>query len=114
MGAIDNLDGIATRLNLRLANQIGALADVPPIADLQESPYRMVLLAIGIDRVLDEFGCASNGRSVDIAIMRSLCLFVRKILSKKLATARRTQTPLSGKFIIWASGQARAFRRCGV
>jgi hypothetical protein len=48
MGAIGDLDRIAMRIDLRLADQLDALADVPPIADLQESPCRIVLLAIGI------------------------------------------------------------------
>lgn len=66
MGAISDLDPIAMRLDIRLTDQIGELANVPPFGDLGKSPDPVLLFAIGIDCVLDEFECASNGRSVDV------------------------------------------------
>jgi hypothetical protein len=66
MGAIGDLDPIAMRLDIRLTDQVGALAYVPPFCDLGESPNPVLLFAIGIDCVPDEFECDSNGRSVDV------------------------------------------------
>jgi len=66
MGAIGDLDPIAMRLEFGLTDQIGALADVPPFCDLGESPDPVLLFAIGIDCVFDEFKCISNGLSVDV------------------------------------------------
>ena len=65
-GAIGNLDLIAMRLDLGLADQVGAPANVPPFTDLGEFPHPVVLLAIGIGRVLDEFECVSVRRSVNV------------------------------------------------
>jgi len=66
MGAIGDLNPIAMCHDIGFTNQIGALADVTPFCDLGESPDPVLLFAIGIDCVFDEFECVSNGRSVDI------------------------------------------------
>src|ERR1700730_17451017 len=57
MGGIGDLSCIATRVDPHQADRVGASADVPPFGALGESPDPVLLLAIGIDRVLDEFEC---------------------------------------------------------
>jgi hypothetical protein len=66
IGAIGDLDRIAMRLDLRRANQVGALADVPPFGDLRESSDLVALLTVGIVCGLDEPEGISIWRSADV------------------------------------------------